>query len=125
MKHTLLTSIALVSALTASAFAQTITPTRVGPVSQYGQLITGKTSQGKGQIYGSCEGVKDGAEVQVRGMSLYWSLMPQAMEFWSGGMCLVTVRLKSGLQLRDAVYAPVPGVFSLYGDYEITVPFFS
>jgi len=56
---------------------------RVGPVSQYGQLMTGKNSQGKGQIYGSCEGVKDGAEVQVRGMSLYWSLMPQAVEYWS------------------------------------------
>ncbi len=83
MKHPLFISFALVSALTATAFAQTITPTRVGPVSQYGQLITGKTSQGKGQIYGSCEGVKDGAEVQVRGMSLYWSLMPQAVEFWS------------------------------------------
>ena len=83
MKHALFISFALVSALTATAFAQTITPTRVGPVSQYGQLITGKTSQGKGQIYGSCEGVKDGAEVQVRGMSLYWSLMPQAVEFWS------------------------------------------
>ena len=65
------------------ATAQDITPTRVGPVSQYGQLMTGKNSQGQGRIYGSCEGVKDGAEVQVRGMSLYWSLMPQALEFWS------------------------------------------
>ena len=83
MKHLLFTSLALVSALTATTFAQTITPTRVGPVSQYGQLMTGKNSQGKGQIYGSCEGVKDGAEVQVRGMSLYWSLMPQAVEYWS------------------------------------------
>ena len=83
MKHPLFISLALVSALTAAAFAQTITPTRVGPVSQYGQLMAGKNSQGKGQIYGSCEGVKDGAEVQVRGMSLYWSLMPQAVEFWS------------------------------------------
>ena len=60
-----------------------ISPTRVGPVSQYGQLMIGKNSSGKGRIYGSCEGVKDGAEVQVRGMSLYWSLMPQAMEFWT------------------------------------------
>ena len=65
------------------ASAQAITPTRVGPVSQYGQLITGKNSAGEGHIYGSCEGVKDGAEVQVRGMSLYWSLMPQAVEYWS------------------------------------------
>ncbi|PWJ71662.1 MULTISPECIES: glycoside hydrolase family 5 protein [unclassified Fibrobacter] len=65
------------------ASAQTITPTRVGPVSQYGQLMTGKNSAGEGRIYGSCEGVKDGAEVQVRGMSLYWSLQPQAVEYWS------------------------------------------
>ena len=65
------------------ASAQAITPTRVGPVSQYGQLITGKNSAGEGRIYGSCEGVKDGAEVQVRGMSLYWSLKPEAVEYWS------------------------------------------
>ncbi|SHL04367.1 glycoside hydrolase family 5 protein [Fibrobacter sp. UWEL] len=65
------------------ASAQTITPSRVGPVSQYGQLMTGKNSAGEGRIYGSCEGVKDGAEVQVRGMSLYWSLLPEAVEFWS------------------------------------------
>ena len=56
---------------------------RVGPVSQYGQLQAGKNSQGKGRIYGSCEGVKDGAEVQVRGMSLYWSMVPKATEFWT------------------------------------------
>lgn len=82
MRFTTAASLALAASLATTAFAQ-ITPTRVGPVSQYGQLMTGKNSQGKGQIYGSCEGVKDGAEVQVRGMSLYWSLMPQAVEFWS------------------------------------------
>ncbi len=65
------------------ASAQSIAPTRVGPVSQYGQLMTGKNSAGEGRIYGSCQGVKDGAEVQVRGMSLYWSLQPQAVEYWS------------------------------------------
>ena len=84
MKH--LSKLALLSAMalsTSFALAQDITPTRVGPVSQYGHLMTGKNSQGQGRIYGSCEGVKDGAEVQVRGMSLYWSLMPQAVEFWS------------------------------------------
>ena len=69
--------------LISTAFGADITPTRVGPVSQYGQLMAGKNSQGQGRIYGGCEGVKDGAEVQVRGMSLYWSLMPQAVEFWS------------------------------------------
>lgn len=82
MRFSTAASLALAASLATTAFAQ-ITPTRVGPVSQYGQLMTGKNSQGKGQIYGSCEGVKDGAEVQVRGMSLYWSLMPQAVEYWS------------------------------------------
>lgn len=82
MRFSTAATLALAASLATTAFAQ-ITPTRVGPVSQYGQLMTGKNSQGKGQIYGSCEGVKDGAEVQVRGMSLYWSLMPQAVEFWS------------------------------------------
>ena len=46
---------------------------RVGPVSQYGQLQAGKNSSGKGQIYGACKGASDGNEVQVKGMSLYWS----------------------------------------------------
>ncbi len=46
----------------------------------------------------------------------------QAMEFWCRGMCLMTIKLKSGLQLKNAVYAPVPGVFSLYGDYAFTDP---
>ena len=67
----------------ANSFAQTITPTRVGPVSQYGQLMSGKNAAGEGRIYGGCQGVKDGAEVQVRGMSLYWSLLPQSVEYWS------------------------------------------
>ncbi len=56
---------------------------RVGPVSQYGQLMTGKNAQGQGRIYGSCEGVKAGSEVQVRGMSLYWSMVPRGTEFWT------------------------------------------
>ena len=78
-----LTFFAIAAAFCMSAVAADITPTRVGPVSQYGKLIAGKNSQNKGQIYGSCEGVKDGAEVQVRGMSLYWSLMDEALDFWS------------------------------------------
>ncbi len=78
--YTILSSIALCATFAA---AQDITPTRIGPVSQYGQLITGKNSQGQGRIYGSCNGVKDGAEVQVRGMSLYWSMVPRATEFWT------------------------------------------
>ena len=51
-----------------------VTPTRVGPVSQYGQLQTGKNSDGHGRIYGSCPTYStSGNEVQVKGMSLYWS----------------------------------------------------
>lgn len=59
------------------ASAQTITPTRVGPVSQYGQLMTGKNAAGEGRIYGSCQGVKDGAEVQVRGMAFTGAFCPR------------------------------------------------
>ncbi|SHL26320.1 cellulase family glycosylhydrolase [Fibrobacter sp. UWEL] len=47
---------------------------RVGPVSQYGQLQAGKNANGKGQIYGACKGVTSGNEVQVQGMSLFWSI---------------------------------------------------
>ena len=61
------------AALAVSAFA-TIQPTRVGPVSQYGALQAGKNSDGEGRIYGSVDGVVDGKEVQVKGMSLTWSM---------------------------------------------------
>lgn len=55
---------------------------RVGPVSQYGQLVAGRVD-GAGHIYGSCEGVVAGKEVQVRGMSMYWSLLDAATMFYS------------------------------------------
>ncbi len=55
---------------------------RVGPVSQYGQLLAGAVD-GIGGIYGSCKGVSAGNEVQVRGMSLYWSLLNPATMFYS------------------------------------------
>ena len=59
--------------LAAGLLSASFAANRVGPVSQYGQLQAGKNSADKGQIYGSCKGVADGAEVQVKGMSLYWS----------------------------------------------------
>ncbi|MDY6265328.1 MAG: cellulase family glycosylhydrolase [Fibrobacter sp.] len=59
--------------LAAGLLSTSFAANRVGPVSQYGQLLAGKNSADKGQIYGSCKGVADGAEVQVKGMSLYWS----------------------------------------------------
>lgn len=55
---------------------------RVGPVSQYGKLLAG-TVNGKGGIYGSCKGISAGNEVQVRGMSLYWSLIRPALDYYS------------------------------------------
>lgn len=48
----------------------------------------------------------------------------EAMDYWMEGMRLVTIRAKNGYQLRGCVYAPVPEVFSVYGDYPITEPFF-
>lgn len=59
--------------LAAGLLSTSFAANRVGPVSQYGQLQAGKNTDGKGQIYGACKGVADGAEVQVKGMSLYWS----------------------------------------------------
>lgn len=57
---------------------------RVGPVSQYGQLQAGKNTSGKGQIYGACKGVTSGNEVQVQGMSLFWSISDDVgAPFWT------------------------------------------
>ena len=64
---------------------------RVGPVSEYGELLAGAPS-GKGYIYGSCKGINSGDEVQVRGMSLYWSLLDQALEFWNADAVNTMVR---------------------------------
>ena len=55
---------------------------RVGPVSQYGKLLAGKVN-GIGHIYGSCKGISAGNEVQIRGMSMYWSLLDAATMFYS------------------------------------------
>lgn len=62
--------------------SENLKPKVVGPVSQYGELQAGRI-KGKGRIYGSCKGVKPGKEVQLRGLSLYWSLVPEATEFYS------------------------------------------
>ena len=48
----------------------------------------------------------------------------EAMEYWTEGLRLVTIRVKNGYQLRGCVYAPVPAVFSVYGEYKITDAFF-
>jgi hypothetical protein len=64
---------------------------RVGPVSQYGQLLAGKID-GVGHIYGSCKGISAGNEVQVRGMSMYWSLLSSATMYYSDAGVSAMVR---------------------------------
>ncbi len=49
----------------------------------------------------------------------------EAMDYWTKDLRLVTITLTNGYQLRDCIYAPIPGTFSIYGDYKITEPFFS
>jgi len=62
----------------------TIQPRRVGPVSQYGEMKTGLNADGHGRIYGSCPAYsKAGNEIQVRGMSLYWSLIEEGTDFYN------------------------------------------
>lgn len=57
---------------------------RVGPVSAYGELLAGKNSSGKGQIYGKCKGTTQGNEVAVQGMSLFWSISSDVgSPFWT------------------------------------------
>lgn len=94
MKKLLLILLASVTMLFAAA----------GPVSQYGQLMAGKNSSGKGQIYGSCQGVKDGTEVQVKGMSLYWSLKDEAVEYWNADAVSTMVK-NMNIQLIRAAMA--------------------
>ena len=55
---------------------------RVGPVSQYGELLAGQVD-GVGRIYGSCEGIAAGKEVQVRGMSMFWSVAGVGAGFYN------------------------------------------
>ncbi len=61
-----------------------IVPRRVGPVGQYGEMKTGLNADGYGRIYGSCPNYSTpGNEVQVRGMSLYWSLIDNGTDFYN------------------------------------------
>ncbi len=74
-------SLRIIACLVLAAFVLSFG--RVGPVSQYGQLMAGKAGS-KGQIYGSCQGVKSGAEVAVQGMSLFWSISSDVgSPFWT------------------------------------------
>ncbi|MBQ8921141.1 MAG: hypothetical protein IJ060_03145 [Oscillospiraceae bacterium] len=49
----------------------------------------------------------------------------RAMTLWSEGVCKVDIVLRNGLQLRNCVYAPKPGLFTVYGTYRFETPFFA
>ena len=69
----------------ASSSSQTqLNGNRIGPVAQYGQLQAGTNASGQGRIYGSCPTWSvSGKEVQVKGMSLFWSINPESAKFWN------------------------------------------
>lgn len=49
----------------------------------------------------------------------------RAYALWGEGMCVVTLELRNGLQISDMIYAPTPGLFTVYGQYRLSEPFFS
>ena len=82
-----------------------ITPLRTGPVSQYGQLMAGKNAQNEGRIYGSCEAYStSGNEVQVKGMSLFWSQDPAYNRYWKNDVITGEVS-RQGIQIIRAAMA--------------------
>ena len=74
-------------------------------VSQYGQLLAGTNSSGKGQIYGSCKGTTSGNEVVVQGMSLFWSMAPgyEGANYWTGSYVDEFVRRHNIQLIRGAM----------------------
>ncbi|WP_308603093.1 cellulase family glycosylhydrolase [uncultured Fibrobacter sp.] len=85
------------------AVAATFSFGRVGPVSQYGQLQAGKNTNGAGRIYGSCPAYStSGNEVQVQGMSLFWSIAADVgTPFWTSDIVSGLVE-KQNIQLIRA-----------------------
>ena len=89
----------------ASAQTQNITPKRVGPVSQYGQLQAGKDNAQNGRIYGSCRHFRSsGHEVQVKGMSLFWSCAANQQRYWKKDIITGLVE-RQNIQLIRAAMA--------------------
>ncbi len=87
-----------------SAYAD-ITPLRTGPVSQYGQLMAGTNDSGQGRIYGSCAAYStSGNEVQVKGMSLFWSQDPAYNRYWKNDVITGEVS-RQGIQIIRAAMA--------------------
>ncbi len=88
-----------------SAYAD-ITPLRTGPVSQYGMLMTGVNAQNEGRVYGSCNAYSNasGNEVQVKGMSLFWSNEKSQNRFWRNDVITGMVS-QQGIQVIRAAMA--------------------
>ena len=90
--------------LFSTAYAE-IAPLRVGPVSQYGQLQAGTNNAGEGRIYGSCEHFRSsGNEVQVKGMSLFWSCAANQQRYWKKDIITGLVE-RQNIQLIRAAMA--------------------
>ena len=82
-----------------------ITLLRTGPVSQYGQLMAGTNDSGQGRIYGSCAAYStSGNEVQVKGMSLFWSQDPAYNRYWKKDVITGEVS-RQGIQIIRAAMA--------------------
>lgn len=91
--------------LFSATFASDITPLRTGPVSQYGQLQAGTNNAGEGRIYGSCEHFRSsGNEVQVKGMSLFWSCAANQQRYWKKDIITGLVE-RQNIQLIRAAMA--------------------
>ncbi len=92
--------------LFSATFASNITPLRTGPVSQYGMLMTGVNAQNEGRVYGSCNAYSDtsGNEVQVKGMSLFWSNEKSQNRFWRNDVITGMVS-QQGIQVIRAAMA--------------------
>ena len=85
---------------------------RVGPVAQYGQLQTGTNASGYGRIYGSCPTWSvSGKEVQVKGMSLFWSINDASAAFWDADVITRMVKEHNIQLIRAAM-----GVDEEWGD---------
>lgn len=85
---------------------------RVGPVAQYGQLQTGTNASGYGRIYGSCPTWSvSGKEVQVKGMSLFWSINDASAAFWDTDVITRMVKEHNIQLIRAAM-----GVDEEWGD---------
>lgn len=106
-----LAMIPVLAALAAGTAIATIAPTRVGPVSTYGALQAGKNSAGQGRIYGSVNGAVDGKEVQVKGLSLGWSLYwPNNSSFYGHSYIDSLVKTRNPEIIRSAM-----GVVATWG----------